>query len=229
MNPTARHTILFDLDGTLTDPSDGIYESVHYALDRLGAPPPPAADMRALVGPPLRQSFAKLLGNGDRVEEAVDHYRQKYRLSGLYRNRLYPGVSAMLHWLSRRPRGRIYLATAKPRVFADVILKHLGVDSYFNGVYGSELDGTFDDKGSLIRHLLEVEGIRSTGAVMVGDRAQDMQAARRNHMLGIGVGYGFGSREELTAAGAEAVLASPEELLAYLRNSGFAAEAASVP
>jgi phosphoglycolate phosphatase len=177
----------------------------------------------------LRQSFAKLLGCVDRVEEAVDHYRQKYRSSGLYRNRLYPGVSAMLRRLSRRPEGRIYLATAKPRVFAVVILKHLGIDSYFNGVFGSELDGTFDDKGLLIRHLLEVEGIPSAGAVMVGDRAQDIHAARRNHMAGVGVGYGFGSREELTAAGAEAVLASPEELSAYLRNGGFAAEAAGLP
>jgi len=212
-------TVLFDLDGTLTDPSDGIYEAINYALDRLEAPRPAVIDMRSLVGPPLRHTFAKLLGPGNRVEKAVGYYRKQYRSTGIYRNRLYPGVAGMLHQFNRRGC-RIYLATAKPHVFARTILQHLEIDSYFKGVYGSELDGTFDDKGQLIRHLLAVEGLDSETAVMVGDRGQDIHAARRNGMPGVGVSYGFGSREELAAAGAVAIVENPVDLLQLDRVSG---------
>lgn len=206
-------SILFDLDGTLIDPKDGIFGGIRFALDKMGCPIPPASEFSSFVGPPLRKIFGKLLktDNASRIEQAVQFYREKYSIDGLFENALYPGVAEMLSCIAGSGY-TIFLATAKPRVFARQIIEQHALNQYFKGIYGSELDGRFDDKGDLICHLLEQEGVAGKGAVMVGDRSDDVRAALRNGVFCIGVTYGYGSRDELAKAGADLIIDSPEEV-----------------
>ena len=150
--------LLFDLDGTLTDPRRGIVGSTRHAFERLGLEPPPEDLVASFIGPPLRGMFATLLARSapGRVEEAVLHYRERYRDVGIFETTMYPGVREMLE-RARSFALRVYLATSKPWMFAERILEHLSLAAYFDGVHGPELDGRFDDKGVLIARMLERE------------------------------------------------------------------------
>ena len=197
-------TVLFDLDGTLVDPAVGITHSIQQALSKLGQPVLPQADLLQYIGPPLRQSFATLLRTTDStlVERAMTLYRERYATVGLLENDLYPGIPALLAQLHEQPL-QLFLATAKPHVYARRILAHIGLESYFAGIYGSELDGRHENKGDLLAYLLATEQLDAAATVMVGDREHDIRAARQNGLRSIGVTYGYGSVEELQAAGAD--------------------------
>ncbi len=207
-----RLNLLWDLDGTLTDPGEGIVRSIHYALERLGRPLASGTALGDCVGPPLRDSFARLLGaeRRSRVEEAVALYRERYAARGQYENRLYPGIAECLASLTGR--ARMFVATAKPTGFAREIVAHFGLRRYFAAVHGSELDGTRSDKAALIAFILRREGLAPAETVMIGDRAQDVRGARRNGVAACGVAWGYGSVAELRQAGAGAIFRHPAEL-----------------
>ena len=204
-------TLLFDLDGTLTDNYAGIAASIRHALDRLGAPPPPDAALRTCVGPPLRESFARLLGTGDTptIERAVAHYRERFADVGWKENVVYAGVADALVALAARG-ARMYVCTAKPATFARRIVEHFDLARHFRAVYGADFDGRFDDKSALMAHVIATEILEAPAAAMIGDRGHDIRAAHANGVRAVGVLWGYGSRAELD--GADALVAEPFEL-----------------
>ena len=205
--------VLMDLDGTLTDPFPGITRCIQHALAALGQSVPPANDLRWCIGPPLTKSFAKLLNTQDprQIDEAMAKYRERFSTVGLYENSVFPGIADALRILQEQGHDLV-VATSKPTVFSVRIIEHFGLKKYFRSVDGSELDGTRGDKTSLIAHILKRDGIPAEKAVMVGDREHDIIGARENQVRGIGVLWGYGSREELEAAGAVTCLSTPLEL-----------------
>ena len=205
---------LFDLDGTLTDPGEGFVRCVAHALSTLGCPHRSAAEIRSHVGPPLQETLKRLLGaHSDRLDEAVRLYRERYGREGYLENRLYPGVGELLEELQRRGVP-LFVATSKPLVFTRAILDRFGLAKFFNGVYGSELDGTRSRKGDLLAHLLQRERLASVHTVMIGDRAEDVAAAMANDVRPVAALWGYGSREELIRAGAKVLCQAPEDVLA---------------
>ena len=205
--------ILFDLDGTLTDPREGITRSLAYALERMGHAPPPLAEMTFAIGPPLRRSIAQLLGNEDRavVERALAFYRERFADVGLYENAPYEGIAEALVAL-RATHATLLVATSKPRVYAERIVRHFGLDGHFVAVHGCELDGTREDKRDLLAHLLGHHRIAGEACVMVGDRDVDMRAALHHGAGALGALWGYGSRAELQGAGAHALCEAPGDL-----------------
>jgi phosphoglycolate phosphatase len=209
--------LLFDLDGTLTDPRPGIVGCIRFALDQLRVPCPSDDVLATCIGPPLRGTFATLLATSeaDRVEEAMRWYRQRFADTGLYENQVYEGVPAMLE-RAGQAAAAAYVATSKPAVYAERIVRHFGLDHHFRKVYGPELDGRWDDKAELVAHLLAAEEVRPGGAVMIGDRAADIAAAKANGIRSIGVLWGYGSESELIDAGADNLCRTPSELATVL-------------
>ena len=209
--------ILFDLDGTLTDPRAGIVSCIRYAMDQLARPCPPDDVLASFIGPPLRGSFSVLLETSDKklVEEAMRLYRQRFSDTGLYENQVYEGIPEMLQ--SAHQAGYFsFVATSKPTVYADRIVKHFGLDRHFAGVYGSELGGQFENKAELLAFLLVKERVSVEIAVMVGDRAADIIAAKNNGLRSVGVLWGYGAEDELTNAGADKLCLRPDELMLCL-------------
>jgi phosphoglycolate phosphatase len=196
-------TLLLDLDGTLTDPREGIVRSLDHALRALGAPPHPEARLARCIGPPLADSFRELLPDPSpaRVEAAISHYRERFEQIGWRENRVYPEVPGFLAALRAR-RVRAVLATSKPHLFAVRIAQHFGFESALDAIYGAELDGTRGRKPELIAHVLAEERVGRERSVMLGDRRHDVEGARANGVRSLGVTYGYGDRAELEAAGA---------------------------
>jgi phosphoglycolate phosphatase len=212
--PDRRMTgvVFFDLDGTLTDPRLGIVRSIRYALDRLGVDCPDEQALTWCIGPPLLESFRTLVGDS-LAPDAVRLYRERFGDVGWQENEPYRGIRETLEELRASGFG-LYVATSKPGVFAERIIEHFGLATYFTQVFASELDGTRSDKGDLLRFALEQVG--ATGrATMVGDRMHDVIGAKRNQMRSIGVTYGYGGRDELVQAGADALADSPDAILAH--------------
>lgn len=211
-------TILMDLDGTVTDPGEGITRSVAYALESLGIR---VADRKALypfIGPPLQESFRDFYSLNDRqTAEAIRAYRAYFSTQGIFENEVYPGMEAFLQKQTAAGR-RIYLATSKPEPFASRILAHFHLSPYFAGIAGSTLDGKRAEKGEVIRYLLDTFPIATDELpVMIGDRKYDVEGAHQHGLPAIGVLYGYGSREELEKAGADYLardLAELDRLLA---------------
>lgn len=190
-------SILFDLDGTLTDPREGITRSVQHALTHLGIDEPDLSALEHFIGPPLLQCFMSSYGlDEERAWQAVHHYRERFRVTGLYENRPFDGIHALLEQLRRQGR-RLFIATSKPTVFAVEIARHFEFNQHFERIYGSELDGTRTDKRELIAYLMESEALDPSRTLMIGDRKHDLIGARHNGVACAAVGYGFGSREEL--------------------------------
>jgi phosphoglycolate phosphatase len=209
----ATDAIFFDLDGTLTDPKPGITRSIQYALQKLEHQTVPTEDeLTWCIGPPLRASFVKLLGSDHSADAAVSYYRERFSEIGLYENIVYAGVKDVLTALRKSGR-RLFVATSKPHVYAERIIDHFDLRQHFERVFGSELDGTRGDKSDLLAYALKTTSVDPSRAVMVGDRSHDMIGARTNGMTAIGVLYGFGSEQELTAAGAACVCATPKAIL----------------
>lgn len=210
--PKGVATVLFDLDGTLTDPKVGITASIRHAMTELGRPLAPEVDLDWCIGPPLIDAFARLLdGDRRRADAGVAAYRARYGAVGLYENEVYPGIPELLDALVADGR-RLVLATSKPRVFAERILDHFGLVRRLTAVHGSELDGTRVHKTDLVPWILAREGIAAATAVMVGDREHDVRGARAAGLATIGVAWGYGGPAELTAAGAALVVDTVPEL-----------------
>jgi phosphoglycolate phosphatase len=205
-------TIYFDLDGTLTDPKLGITRSIQYALSKLDRPPPPEDELTWCIGPPLRASLKKLLGTDDLAAKALSLYRERFTDVGIFENEIYPGIENTLSVLAKSGR-RLFVATSKPGVYAKRIIDHFKLTTYFERVFGSELDGRRSDKTDLLGYALQAMRVDPSQAIMVGDRSHDMIGARNNQMTAVGVLYGYGSKEELVAAGAHHVCTTPYGLL----------------
>lgn len=205
--------ILFDLDGTLTDSRVGIIQSVRHALIVEGFDAPPEGELNWIVGPPLRASFKTLVGSDDQAlaERLLARYRERFEPIGMFENLVYDGVHDMLATLSQS--AQLFLATSKPRVYAEKILKHFQLDQFFVGIFGAELDGSIDSKTDVIRALIDATHIHPNHAVMVGDREHDVMGAAANGIQTIGVTYGFGSEAELKEAGACDIAHTPAELI----------------
>jgi phosphoglycolate phosphatase len=167
------------------------------------------------VGPPLRSTFARLLATDDaaRIEQAIGHYRERFGELGWRENVAYPGIDAMLAQL-HASGARLFVCTAKPERYAQRIVSHFGFDSRFVRVYGSDLDGRYEDKALLLAHVIDRERFDPARAVMIGDREHDVRAARANGLRSVGVLWGYGCAEELAHADAHA--ATPEALPAVL-------------
>jgi len=210
-----RYNVLFwDLDGTLTDPKEGISRSVQYALKLLDYHIPEADDLDWVIGPPLKESFKTLLQTTDEalLNQAIILYRERYREIGLYENTVYPGIPELLFQLKEKGCKQL-LATSKPRVFAEKILQHFLLDKYFDVIMGSELNGQFVEKEALIGEVLKKAPIDSRSkTVMIGDRRYDVHGARANSIDVIAVGYGYGSDEELNAAHPDFIVPSVQSL-----------------
>ena len=205
--------VLLDLDGTLIDSKPGIVASFNAALEALGHRLDPSFDLTFVIGPVLTDVMGEVLAHyGDtRVDEAVAAYRGHYGDVGLYDVALYDGVAPLL--ASLKAEGlRLFLATSKRTAFAVRILDHLAIADRFDGIYGSEPDGTRDGKPELIADILRRESIPADAATMVGDRRYDVAGAHANGLRAIGVLWGYGDRQELEKAGADVLVASPAEL-----------------
>lgn len=205
----ARHALL-DLDGTLIDPKPGIIGSVQHALRQMGVEPPPASELTWAIGPPLRATFGRLLGEA-RAEEAVSHYRRFYADGAMYDAEVYHGIPGALSALQAAGYG-LLVVTAKPHIFARPIVERMGLAAHVCAVYGPELDGTHDDKADLMAHALRKEGLSPSACVMVGDRRFDVVAAHANGVRAVGVTWGYGPRAELDEAGADALCEAPAAL-----------------
>jgi phosphoglycolate phosphatase len=205
--------LFFDLDGTISDPREGIIRCLQYALERLGYAAPPNEKLLRYIGPPLYESFAALLHSteAELVKRAVESYRERFVAKGMFENSLYPGIPDVLEKLRER-HYQLHVVTSKLTVFARQIISHFGLDGFFYDVHGSELDGTRADKTELIAHVLAQEQIHPTEAVMIGDREHDIKGALANGVRPIGVLWGYGSRDELAEAGASVLFDTPESL-----------------
>lgn len=205
--------ILFDLDGTLTDPKLGITRCIQYALSELGYKPPDADELHWCIGPPIKDSFSLLLNTSDDtvVAQAISVYRTRFATIGLFENSLYPQILETLDAI-RSAGYKTFVATSKPHIYATQIIEHFGLSSLFNGVYGSELDGTRSVKSELISHILVTEQLSTSHVVMVGDRSHDIIGAKHNSVAAIGVTYGYGTEEELKNHGADWIAHTPDEI-----------------
>ncbi|MBE0585629.1 MAG: HAD hydrolase-like protein [Desulfofustis sp.] len=214
-DPAAINDVLLDLDGTVTDPQLGITRCIQFSLNRMGRETPPADQLLWCIGPPLKHSFASLLASDDEVliGTALRHYRERFAETGLYENVVYPAIPEALRTIRSGGR-RLFLATSKPVVFARRILDRFGLTRFFNGVYGSELDGRRVDKTELIDYLLHCEGLSRHTAMMVGDRRHDIIGGRNNGLATAAVTYGFGSNAEIAAAKPDFLFHHPAELAA---------------
>lgn len=208
--------VLFDLDGTITDSSEGIVNSIKYALSRLGFPEEPTEKIKQFIGPPLQQTFKINYGISD-YQNAVTIYREYYAEKGIYENRLYDGIVAVLDQLKNEGY-TIGLATGKPTYYSHIILKHFKIDHYFNAVVGSNMDGTRGEKPEIIRDVLAELNYNKElhEVVMIGDRKHDVHGAHHHQIKCIGVTYGYAEGDELIEAGAAHIVHHPSELLALL-------------
>ena len=211
--------ILFDLDGTLTDPGEGITNSVAYALDKYGIEVTDKSTLTPFIGPPLHESFRKYFNFSILQSfDAVTKYREYYRDRGIFENRVYDGIIDLLSVLKESGK-TVIMATSKPTVFARRIAEHYDFEKYFDVIVGSELDGTRVDKAEVIEEALRQAGVtEKERCVMVGDRMHDIVGAQKNHISSVGVLYGYGSLEELSDAGADVIVNTVEDLKRFLFN-----------
>jgi phosphoglycolate phosphatase len=207
--------VVFDLDGTLTDPAEGILRCIQHSLTVLEIPCPPDAELTRFIGPPLREVFCQLCVSADEVlvERAVTVFRERFSTIGLFENTPYPDVSQMLIDLSGKSYN-LYVATSKPQVFAEQILKHFSLADHFIEIHGNDLAGNLDDKAELLRDLVERRKLAPQTTIMIGDRKHDVIAAQKNGVTSLAVTYGYGSKEELLEAGANYLAETPGEVVA---------------
>lgn len=211
--PAMPKAVLFDLDGTLTDPFVGISSSMQYALEKMGRPIPLAEELRRYIGPPLQVTLPLLLASDDPAlaEQALGHYRERYSGPGKFENELIPGILEAVQAIAGQGH-LLAVATSKLESYSVDIVEHFGLMPYFKAVHGSRLDGSNANKADLIRHIVATEGLDPALTVMIGDRLHDVHGASANGIKTIGVLWGFGDREELEEAGAARIAADPQEL-----------------
>ncbi|MDR0704093.1 MAG: HAD hydrolase-like protein [Planctomycetaceae bacterium] len=194
------HNVLFDLDGTLTDPYWGITNSIKYALQKFDITEQNDSQLKLFIGPPLEQSFMEYYNfNKNEAKKAIEFYREYYSVKGIYENKLYHGIDAVLETLNNNKTNCI-VATSKLEKYAVKVLRHFKIDLYFNHVTGSNLDGTLVEKGEIINDIIEKYQLEKEKTIMVGDRKYDIIGAKNNGIDSIGVLYGYGTQEELEEA-----------------------------
>jgi len=209
-------TVLFDLDGTLTDSAPGLIRSLNHALVKLGFPPEEDAVLRAFIGAPLDEIFGRTYGCDEaRIADGVVFFREYFTAKGLFENAVFDGVEPMLQTL-RAAGVRIGLATSKPEPFARRILEHFGLAPLFTFIGGSTMEETRTAKHEVIDYVLAAMGADASAAVMVGDRAYDVEGARRCGLDAVGALYGYGTRAELETAGAAYLAAAPRDVAAFV-------------
>ncbi|MBG9456614.1 5'-nucleotidase [Lysinibacillus sphaericus] len=205
--------VLFDLDGTLSDPKVGITKSVQYALQKIGIVEENLNKLETFIGPPLQVSFREIYGLDDvRIQQAIAYYRERFIQIGLYENNLYENIFSLLEYLQKEGY-QLAIATSKPTVFAEQILQYFNIEHFFELVAGSNLDGTRSAKGEVITFAREhFNEANNDQFIMIGDRKYDIVGAHENQMDSIGVTYGYGSLDELTDAQATYIVENVNEL-----------------
>lgn len=206
-------TVLFDLDGTLTDPGVGITSSVAYALEACGITAPDKRELEGFIGPPLHESFERLYDMSPSCADfAVKKYREYYNDRGIFENEVYCGIPELLAALKDAGK-TVIMATSKPECYAERIAEHFMIGGYFDCIVGSELDGRRTDKAQVIESALGRMGITDRSkCVMIGDRKHDIIGAERTGLFSVGVLWGYGSLEELTGCGADRVVGIVRDL-----------------
>ena len=209
--------ILFDLDGTLTDPAEGITNSVSYALEKFCIIVSDKRELYKFIGPPLVDSFMEYYGFSEEdANKAVAYYREYFKPKGIYENAIYDGTVSLLSELKKQNK-TVILATSKPELFAKEILKYFSIDCYFDFVAGATMDKTRNKKSDVIAYALsecKITDLKS--CLMVGDRNQDINGARANGIDSVGVLYGYGDRQEHEAAGATYIAETVEDILKFV-------------
>ena len=207
------HTVLFDLDGTLTDPEEGICGSVMYALQKAGKPVGPLESYHRYIGPPLLRSFEVFdSATPEEAQTLLGYYRERFSTVGLFENKVYPGIPELLREL-KAAGARVAVATGKPTVYSRQILEHFGLTPYIDFISGISLTSEPLDKcQTILKALFELGAKDKSDCVMVGDRSHDAVGAKMGGVDFIGVLYGYGSRDELEAEGTSVVAASVAEL-----------------
>ncbi len=209
-------TILFDLDGTLIDSRIGITNSIRYSLNKMNIGAMKEETLLKFIGPPLQESFRLYCGfEANRLEAAVQYYREYYSERGIFENTVYEGIRELLEELQRH-KVKTFVATSKPTTYARRICDYYGMSEYFTQIEGSELNGTRTDKTELLHYIVNTYGIIKEQAIMIGDREHDIRGANNNQIVSIGVGYGYGSREELEESGASYNVEDQKELIDLL-------------
>ena len=186
--------ILFDLDGTLTDPQQGICGCINHALSYYGIQKP-FSELTQFIGPPLLKSFAGLVGE-ENAADAVKYYRERFSTVGLYENEIYPNVKETLCMLKEKGY-TLCTASSKPQIYVEKILKHFDIAQYFTVIGGATLDGKIGEKEQVIELVLNAVKAEKSATVMVGDTRFDLIGAEKMGLDAIGVTYGFGAKEEL--------------------------------
>ena len=207
-------SILFDLDGTLTDSGEGIMNSAVYALSHFGIPAPSEAELRTFVGPPLTETFARFGVPADQVEEAIRIYRSRYIPIGKYENHPYPGICELLEKL-KADGHELFVATSKPEIISIEILEHFDMAKYFNKICGAATDLSRNSKEAVIAYLLDTCGARDH-AIMVGDTAFDVIGAKAHGIPTVGVSWGYGKISDMEEAGAVGIAHTMDELYELL-------------
>lgn len=214
---------LFDLDGTLTDPREGITKSVQHALKAFGIYEPDLKKLEPFIGPPLKDSFMELYGLSEtQAVKAIEIYRERFAPTGVLENQIYPGIAELLGRLQEKGV-RLAVASSKPTCFVHQILKHFDIEQYFEVIVGSELDGTRTAKEEVVEEALKQLAVwnlpkeeKKKKCAMIGDRKFDIQGAKAYGLTGIGVGFGFAKEGELLLEGADYIVDTVEELSALL-------------
>lgn len=212
--------VLFDLDGTLTDPGEGITNSAAYAMKKMGINSPAKTELYKFIGPPLIESFKKYCAFSDeKAALAVEFYREYFSRKGIFENSVYSGIKEMLDSL-RKADKKLIIATSKPELFTVKILKHFSMTGYFDFVSGATMDSSRSKKEDIIAHALKACNITDCSkTVMVGDREHDIAGAKKNGIDSIGVLFGYGSYSELKNAGATYIAKNTEDICRIIMNS----------
>lgn len=209
-----KKTVLFDLDGTLTDSGEGIINCAASALRHFGLPVPSREEMRVFVGPPLHETFQRFGVPADKTDEAIRVYRSRYIPTGMFENSPYPGVKELLETL-KGDGYTLFVATSKPEEMSVTILEKFGLASYFDRICGASTDTSRSTKDAVIAYLLESSGAKED-MVMVGDTIYDVLGAKAHGIPAVGVSWGYGSVEEMVQAGAVGIAGSMDALLELL-------------
>lgn len=208
--------IFFDLDGTLTDPKEGITNCVKYALEHYGIYETDERKLMNFIGPPLVRSFSDFYGFDEvKAKEATAKYRERFATVGLFENRVYDGIENALQKLTDSGHVLV-LATSKPKIFADRIMTKYRLRPYFKAVCGSELDGTRDNKNEVIEYAIKTTGAQRNSIIMVGDRKHDIIGSKMCNIASCGVRFGYAEQGELENAGADFIADNIDEMLKIL-------------
>ena len=207
-----RNTLLFDLDGTLTDPGEGITNSVAYALNKWNIQVKDKSELYPFIGPPLIDSFMGVYGfSKEKAKKSVGYYREYFSKKGMFENAVIDGVEDMLKTLKQANK-TLLICTSKPQEFTEKILKHFGLDKYFNFVVGASMDEKISKKEDVIAYAIRKHNLDVLDSVMIGDRNFDVDGGHVNKMISVGVTYGYGDYQELKNANAEYIVDSVEQL-----------------